>query len=103
MADRLAEIAARAEAASTGPWMSDGAEIYSAPNGYIDTEQWVAETLNLDNEKASKANAAFIAHARADVPWLLAEIRRLQNEVAELAAENAILERALGLNEGAAA
>ena len=28
-------------------------------------------------------DAEFIAHARSDIPWLLAEVRRLQGQIAE--------------------
>ncbi|MFE3657220.1 hypothetical protein [Streptomyces sp. NPDC059165] len=95
MADRLAEIAAREAAATEGPWtVCDNYSDVLGPDGDQLASYW--------NPTAEDSNGEFIAHARADVPWLLAEVRRLQGEVAELAAENAVLERGLGLNEGAA-
>lgn len=93
--DRLAEIAARIEAAAAGPWKADGAEIYGAPHGHIDIEQWVAESLDIDDEKASNSNAAFIAHAREDIPFLLQLLREKDAEIAELQAKLAIRERQL--------
>jgi hypothetical protein len=47
--------------------------------------------------------ARFMRDAPQYVADLLAEVARLRGEVASLAAENQVLERALGLNEGAAA
>ncbi|MFE9199969.1 hypothetical protein ACFYMH_28510 [Streptomyces albidoflavus] len=63
----LAEIAARAEAATAGPWCTDGAEIYQG-----------------DEADGGTADAAFVAHARTDVPALLAEVERLRAELAKV-------------------
>mgnify|MGYP003502698628 CR=1 FL=1 len=52
---RIAEIKARAEAASKGPWNSHWSSPRANPN---DTD--------------------FIAHAREDVPALVAEVRRMR-------------------------
>ncbi|WP_189093077.1 hypothetical protein [Deinococcus ruber] len=50
--------------------------------GNIDDEQVIAitclQSLQLAYQDASDENALFIAHAREDVPALLAEIRRLR-------------------------
>lgn len=95
MADRLAEIQARHQAASRGPWSSP------KPGILLDAD---GNTLAVFGGCAQdEANVEFLIGAPEAVSWLLAENRRLQGEVAELAAENAILERALGLNEEAAA
>lgn len=91
---RLAEIDARAAAADSGPWTNDHWEIHS-PAG------WVGETCNVDNYPASVANATFIAHARADVAWLLQTVAELRAQVQELTAENQDYEQGLGLNEAA--
>lgn len=62
--DRLAQIAARAEAATAGPWVVDGRGVTA--RGYVTSHDWV-----------------FIAHAREDVPWLLALVERLTAELAQ--------------------
>lgn len=66
---RLAEVEAREQAATEGPWATDGAEIYQGEAGA--GFPWVGETLDPDNPEQSNANASFAAHARADVPWLV--------------------------------
>ena len=69
--ERLAEIEARAEAATEGPW-----EAWDRGIGF---EVHVnAECLNSEfRETFRQADAEFIAAARTDVPDLLAEVRRL--------------------------
>lgn len=82
-ATRLAEIWARAQAATDGPWrMRHGAttedaihvefgEVLVVPDGW----GWA------DNDwRKINADAEFIAHARSDVPWLMAEVDRLTGE-----------------------
>lgn len=73
----LAEIAARAEAATAGPWCTDGAEIYQGDE-YVAYAFWVGETCRADEADGGLLDAAFIAHARTDVPALLAEVERLR-------------------------
>ncbi|MEV5093274.1 hypothetical protein AB0N18_36190, partial [Streptomyces griseoincarnatus] len=95
----LAEIAARAEAATAGPWgFYDGdnyadvaADLKMTGRGSYSCRQQVARLEDEsywedpahedDEEPASEqmaADAAFIAHARTDVPALLAEVERLR-------------------------
>lgn len=79
----LSAIKARVEAASLGPWQweactEDGminevGEVLSA--GGMHTEGFVY---------VSDSDADFIAHARTDVPALLAEVERLRAEVERL-------------------
>ncbi|AMM12302.1 hypothetical protein Salbus254_5874 [Streptomyces albidoflavus] len=76
----LAEIAARAEAATAGPWCTDGAEIYQGDE-YTWNAFWVGETCRADEADGGTADAAFIAAARTDVPALLAEVERLRAEL----------------------
>ena len=73
--ERLAEIEARAEAATEGPW-----EAWDRGIGF---EVHVnGEGLNSEfRETFRQADAEFIAAARTDVPALLAEVRRLQAAV----------------------
>ncbi|MGW9638871.1 hypothetical protein ACWHAU_06890 [Streptomyces albidoflavus] len=77
----LAEIAARAEAATAGPWCTDGAELYQGDE-YAWDAFWVGETCRADEADGGTADAAFIAAARTDVPALLAEVERLRAELA---------------------
>ena len=61
--EELIEIEARAAAATPGPWKNAG--------GYCDVC-----TSDQEKEANRQANAEFVVHARADVPALLAEVRR---------------------------
>lgn len=101
-ADQLAEIQARAEAATSGPWdFYDGdtyadvaADLKMTGRGSYSFREKVArlEDENYwddqahegdDDERAFEqmaANAVFIAHARTDVPALLAEVDRLKGQ-----------------------
>jgi hypothetical protein len=79
----LDAIAARAAAASTGPWQSfvEGRDHSSGDNfirvGGLDDHE-PDMYVSRDNAPASIADQDFIAHARQDVPRLLAEVRRLR-------------------------
>src|SRR5690242_7401628 len=77
----LAPIQARLYATTAGPWFADGHEIYvRTPN---DGDVWIGETCDIDDLTASVANGAFVAHARQDVPALLAEVTRLRAELVD--------------------
>ncbi|MFD9170908.1 hypothetical protein ACFWDT_06180 [Streptomyces diastaticus] len=76
----LAEIAARTEAATAGPWCTDGAEIYQGDE-YAWNAFWVGETCRADEADGGTVDAAFIAAARTDVPALVAEVERLRAEL----------------------
>lgn len=89
--EELEEIRERAEKAVYAPWRIGR----QSPNGlyYVGSTDGllIAQTTN-------EANVAFIAHAREDIPKLLAEIERLQKSVeyckqitGGLTRENAIL------------
>jgi hypothetical protein len=83
----LDEIEARAAAATPGPWTTDGWEIYQGTGaGIPDLMKWVGETCRADDYDGSRNDAAFIAHARTDVPAMTAEIRRLRAQVAAVTA-----------------
>jgi hypothetical protein len=68
--EQLAAIKARADAATAGPWfVIKSRDVFSgviAPG---------VETIGMDFEK--DANAKFTAHAREDIPALVAEVERL--------------------------
>lgn len=83
---REQEIRTLEQAATPGPWESDGAEIYGTLGGVLMIDLWVGETLDVDNQARSNADAAFIATAREAVPELLAEVADLRARVAELEA-----------------
>ncbi|MBD9700690.1 hypothetical protein IHE56_01000 [Streptomyces sp. ID01-12c] len=109
-ADRLDEIDARHSAATPGPWgvyefgggtaIDIAADLTDTGTGYrARREICRLEDEPLDNDPTHRewtaeedwaqvqADAAFIAHAREDVPALLAEIRRLNAALADQQAE----------------
>ena len=76
---RLAEIRARVEAATEGPWTAE----YSGeqgncvlPPGYRSTREAVAVTRLL----SAQADAEFIAHSRTDLPALLAAVEAVREK-----------------------
>lgn len=84
----LSDIEARAKSAQTGPWVARKAtDLEGWPCAFTtgeddDGNRWVVET---DGVPASQTNGAtaeddarFVAHARQDVPALVAEVRRLR-------------------------
>lgn len=110
--DHLKEIETRAALATPGPWYAHRTddELYSSA-AYVSIE---ASDFNHDNKTRMSAgspqqakpegviaitllqnpqlavadacdeNALFIAHARTDVPQLIAEVRRLRERVVEM-------------------
>lgn len=75
MTNKLSEkeieaIRKRAEMATEGPWQKDGAIDIHSPNGTEVAAAW-----------GGYADQEFIAHAREDIPKLLAEIERLNAEL----------------------
>lgn len=86
--EELNAIEARANAATPGPWAA--AEYHPKtmllyPIGNPATQELLAYPIQ--GGENSQNNAAFIAHARRDVPALMAHIRELQQELAEAYAE----------------
>lgn len=94
--ERLAEIEARANAAIAGPWRRG----YKGMPGYHDGVvypdgpgiDWVGQCpepkplfhAQVPNSPRFRENAEFIAHARTDIPDLIAEVRHQQAEVRRL-------------------
>lgn len=75
---RLAEIAARCEAATPGPWRADEAcegDDDTPPGWGIDGPKWIDDGEYLH---FNEADAEFIAHARTDLPLLHDAYRSLQ-------------------------
>ena len=69
----LAEIERRAEAATKGPWRAYTVQTgeFAGEFGVISDASHIAKPDNPDD-------AAFVAHARTDIPRLLKEIARLR-------------------------
>lgn len=88
---RLDEIEARANAATRGPWEWYADALFSQTGHEPDWDpKWddpgeFARIIETDGgEYPPRDNdRAFIAHAREDIPWLLAEVGRLQKELDE--------------------
>ena len=81
-ADRLAQIKARADAATEGPWAYGGKNRITTPVIDVDEADWGGEGLSgyaihaqQDTGAWRYADAAFMAHARTDVPALVAALR----------------------------
>lgn len=93
--EKIAKIKARADAATPGPWSgkiepqnypeSDDADL---PGFVRDPERreicYIGERYNYTSYET---DLTFIAHAREDVPWLLAELERVTTELDALKAE----------------
>jgi hypothetical protein len=117
----LAAIKARADAATEGPWefgtaphpdSNETKAEYVANASCGDGPLWVAWAPNLTDDgyaylvtgitgdgPTSEANATFIAHAREDVPKLVAEVKQLRAELTEVhAVAVEFLPDAIGLN-----
>lgn len=90
--ERIAEIRGREKAATQGPWRAHKSfeVIYGQKSGCDSTIVCALESEDFmySKERDMQANAAFIAHAREDIPALLDEVERLR-------AENQVLEKAL--------
>ena len=106
--ERLAEIRARAEAATPGPWEAEdystdpGDEGSCITAGEPGTMRQRAVAYAIDypwtTPESCAADATFIAHARTDVPELAAEVERLRvfirgTRIAALTAERDALAR----------
>jgi hypothetical protein len=77
---RLDAIKARAEAATPGPWI---AKTNRHPQCNGEPWGWIsgAKENTTWSGRRGKANAEFIAHARTDIPDLIAEVERLEAEL----------------------
>lgn len=90
--EQIAEIRARTEAATPGPWrhlerdgrqnqrieMRDDREV-TGPDGNLSLVSCWATAWKPGGHKSSVANARFIAHARTDIPHLLAALEAAQS------------------------
>lgn len=85
--ERLAEIRARADAATPGEWKVGESHPFGGNTPVVvpdnvDSDRWIIDALE-------HADAEFIARARDDIDALLADNARLQNLVAGLLEEGA--------------
>ena len=80
--ERLAEIKARAEKATPGPWTATYEESDQWTSitgaGLFDGGHWMVCPEVATTEGEPGEDSDFIAHAREDVPDLLAEVERLR-------------------------
>ena len=94
-AERLAEIRDRADAASPGPWHYDPEEAFRFGGcDHVFVESPMAGRTGMvaltgcgepaHEQPRTRPNAAFIAHSRDDVAFLLGEVDRLAGELARL-------------------
>lgn len=71
---RLEEIKARADAATPGPWDNETDWEYVCPSNEGEDAPPICGDCN-------RRDSTFIAHARADIPWLLESVKDLIREV----------------------
>jgi len=78
--DRLAEIQDRADKATDGPWFVEAHQPTLTRRVVSDDHTLDASLGYLGN--SNQADAAFIAAARDDVPWLVTELRAARTQLA---------------------
>lgn len=77
----LDAIRRRAEAATPGTWKTGDRFGNRALGSSVAVISGSLPPIELDRRRNGRADAAFIAHARQDVPALLAEVDRLRREL----------------------
>jgi hypothetical protein len=80
LADRIAAIEARADAATKGPWREDDGQGYCRKGNGIDSDEDTivetrCDTCQGDKPRIKPENLSFIAAARSDVPALCAALK----------------------------
>jgi hypothetical protein len=80
---KLAEIAGRADAAASGPWVKDEMKFVVSDPPRISVEDFQAYEIAsmIGPTDYARANADFIAHARTDVPALLRLVAVLREQL----------------------
>jgi len=79
--DRLAEIRARLDAATPGPWSTYRE---SGDWGSCHTDGTTTITVYSDRDGGYVSDQQFIAHAPADIAWLLTELSIRESDVKEI-------------------
>lgn len=94
--ERLDAIRKRVDGATRGPWDCYGDYVYEV----FDAGEWVDGDLGgvVVPAVTKLSDAEFIAHARTDIPVLLAEVERLR---ARPTVDDAMVERAMRAAESA--
>jgi hypothetical protein len=77
----LDAIRARVDNATEGPWVAHSGYVETVPEFDLHRFDIMGETIS---QSAESRDAEFIAHARTDVPALLAEVERLRNAACDL-------------------
>jgi hypothetical protein len=82
--EELREIRRRVDAASAGPWRSylEGRD-HTSGSDFIMIGDGKTRGSDIELSGATKEDQDFIAHARQDIPRLLAEIERLRRLLSE--------------------
>lgn len=78
---RLVEIEVRVQAATAGEWIADGSVIFTTADSGKDHIAYC--NYGVGRERCN-ANAEFIAHAREDIPDLIAEVAEMRKAGREL-------------------
>lgn len=78
--EELAAMEARCEAATPGPWNDRDELELRDPNGYAVVWFYPPNTDLWEHQGTELHDANFIAHARTDMPRLIAEVKRLREE-----------------------
>ena len=81
-AAELASIVNRCQAATPGPWTSwvEGRD-HESGSSFIMTGSGSSRGDDIELSGATIADQDFIAHARQDIPRLVAEVKRLRNQL----------------------
>jgi hypothetical protein len=79
MTDRIAEIAARCEAATQGPWETNWLD-----DCFIEPRICMIPANGCYDYDKFGANSEFIAHAREDIPYLLSQLAEREKEIERL-------------------
>jgi hypothetical protein len=83
----LDAIEARVEAATEGPWFKvNDTDVCWSANGTHPEVAVCLRTEDVGVVQSHEANADFIAHARTDIPALVAELRAAREAIDELTA-----------------
>jgi hypothetical protein len=99
---RLDEIKARCDAATEGPWgveidggilLGKAYRIVAGEKTIIHEGRWQD---GISYGDMTHENATFIAHAREDIPWLIAEVERLSALCADIDHESALRQESDG-------
>lgn len=85
---QLEEIQGRVDKATSGPWFHKRYVIEPEMCGPLDRHDVTGTSVLNIASGCCDENAEFIAHARTDVPTLLAELRGSRLEVAKLRRDN---------------